>query len=388
MNIRHAVVIAYIVFAAAIPAAARAEPFPAGQMTAKSQILIEAHTGKILYEKNARTRLYPASTTKMTTLLVALEQGCLDDTVVVGENAANTEGSSMDLEAGERLKFIDLLYGVMLVSGNDATVAVAEHTMGSVENYAAAMTKLARSLGAYDTNFVNTSGLPAPDHYSTAYDLAKIASYGYQIPLFREIVATRQKEIHAIEPVKTHLLKNTNKLLFDYLGANGIKTGYTEAAGECLVASAERGAVRLIAVVMHAEDERRWEEAAALLDYGFRTIRPELAYTQYDLATTVRVRGGKNFRVKARPKNDIQFPVSDNDRERFSIRMNPPDYADAPVRAGQKLGAVEILYDQQVVDHVDLIATENVDAGFDLISLLVEWYENLFHALKGLFTFS
>ena len=164
-------------------------------ISAKSAIVIEASTGMILYEKSAETIRYPASTTKIMRLITALEHGNIDDVLSVSANAANTEGSSIYLEVGEKLKMLDMLYGVMLHSGNDATVAVAEHISGSAEKFAQLMTKKAHSIGAVRTHFTNPNGLPDPKHYSTARDLAIITAYGYKNPLFRKIVGTQHKTI-------------------------------------------------------------------------------------------------------------------------------------------------------------------------------------------------
>ena len=163
-------------------------------VTAKAAIIMDATTGEVLYAKDAESRRYPASTTKMMTLLVALEKGRLDDWVVASKAAHETEGSSLYLEAGEKQRLLDLLYGIMLVSGNDATVAVAEHIAGSVPAYARLMTQKAQEIGAVNTQFANSSGLPDPNHYSTAHDLARIAAYGYRTqPLFAEIVSSKRR---------------------------------------------------------------------------------------------------------------------------------------------------------------------------------------------------
>ena len=159
------------------PAFAQAAPgLP--DLTAKTAIVIEASTGKVLYEKQADERRYPASTTKIMTLITALEHGNIEDIVTTSATAASTEGSSLWLAPGEKLKMLDMLYGIMLISGNDATVAVAEHISGSVGNFAKLMTEKAHAIGAVNSNFVNTSGLPDPNHYSTARDLARITAYG------------------------------------------------------------------------------------------------------------------------------------------------------------------------------------------------------------------
>jgi len=227
-------------------------------VTAKSAIVMDTTTGKVLYSKNAEERRFPASTTKMMSLIVALEHGNLDDIVTASANAATTDGSTLWLTQGEKLKMIDLLYGIMLISGNDATVAVAEHISGSVQDYAKLMTEKAHALGAKDTNFTNSSGLPDPNHFTTAHDLGRIAAYGYKNPLFTQIVSTQHKIIPWAGKPFDRDLYNENKMLWIYEGGNGVKTGYTDAAGRCLVSGAKRNNMQLVAVVL--DSETMWDD--------------------------------------------------------------------------------------------------------------------------------
>lgn len=368
-------------------APAASAPDAAPNLTAGAAVLIEARTGVVIYEKNAAERIYPASTTKMMTAILALESGKTDEVVTVGEDAAGTEGSSMNLSAGDKLRFMDLLYGVMMASGNDAAIVLADYLSGSVEAFAAQMTKKARELGAKDTHFSNSSGLPAQNHYSTAYDLSRIAMYGYKDEGFRQLVGTAKREIHWVEPSKSEILENTNLLLGHYPGANGIKTGYTEAAGECLIASAERDGAALIAVVMHAEDDKRFDEAAKLLDYGFEKVKLYRAYGKESLTKTIHVHEGRDYQLKARPKEDIFYPLSDGGSAGdFSIRVELPRFVKAPVKEGQAVGHVSVYYKDQEIDQVEIVADRTVEKGFNIISLFIAWYDALFETLKG-FTF-
>ncbi|SEJ76444.1 D-alanyl-D-alanine carboxypeptidase (penicillin-binding protein 5/6) [Propionispira arboris] len=351
-------------------------------MTATSMILIEASTGKVIYEKNAESRQYPASTTKMMTLLLAIENANLDDTITVDAQAAAVEGSSMHLETDDQLKLKDLVTGMMLASGNDATVAVADYLAGSVQDYAEYMTEKAQAIGATNTHFANSSGLPNSDHYSTAHDLARIAAYGYKNPIFRQIVGTKEKEIQWQFPsAKKIKFENTNELLGVYPGANGMKTGYTQAAGECLVASAERNGVNLIAVVMHAADNERFIEAAKLLDYGFKNVKMVKAFAKDEVVQNIRVHGGKIYQLTARPKADILYPISGDDSSRFSIQIKPDRYVKAPVQKDTVVGYVSILYDGQEVNRIDLLADESAPAGFNLFSFFGELYDGIFSLL-------
>jgi len=329
------------------------------ELTAKSAIVMDARTGRILYERNAEERRYPASTTKMMTLIVALEHGNLDELVTTSPNAASTEGSSLWLSPGEQLKMLDMLYGIMLISGNDATVAVAEHISGSVENFSKLMTEKAQAIGAKNTHFTNSSGLPDPNHYTTAHDLAKMAAYGYKNPLFTQIVSTQKKIIPW--PGKDHdrELYNENKMLWLYEGANGIKTGYTEAAGRCLVSGAKRDGIQLIAVVL--DSDHMWDDSIALLDYGFKQIKPMTMFSKGDILKTVKVTNGKSDTVKLVASDNMIVPVSADDKDAFRINIDAPNKVEAPVTAGQKLGVVTVMYKNTEVAAVDLIAANNVE---------------------------
>ena len=260
---------------AAVPTAA---PTPAvvnaaaPAISSETAILIVAGTKQILFEKDSHKIMYPASTTKIMTLITALKRGNLNDTVVVGPASVDIEGSSLELRLLDRLTLNELLYGVMLPSGNDAAHAVAEHVGGgSYKKFVSWMNEDAEKIGALRTHFSNPHGLPDPvNHFSTAYDLAMIADAGFKIPGFEKFVSTPYHTV-LFQNRKGIPLVNTNSLLMTYPGANGVKTGVTRAAGRCLVASARRNGVLLIAVVLNG-GENRFKDSAALLDYGFRKL--------------------------------------------------------------------------------------------------------------------
>jgi D-alanyl-D-alanine carboxypeptidase (penicillin-binding protein 5/6) len=292
----------------------------------------------------------------MMTLIVALEHGNLNDIVTTSPNAAATEGSSLWLAAGEQLKLRDMLYGMMLVSGNDATVAVAEHISGTVDRFARLMTDKAQAIGALNTNFTNSSGLPDPRHYSTATDLARIAAYGYKNPLFTQIVSTRHTVIPW--PGKDHDrdLYNENKLLWQYDGADGVKTGFTEEAGRCLVSGAKRNGIQLVAVVL--DGDRMWEDSIKLLDYGFSRLQPVTMFQKGDVMKTVKVVDGQNDYIRLMTADTLVVPADEGDRDGFSTLIVAPDRVEAPVKAGQKIGAIKTLYRNIEVASVDLLAAE------------------------------
>ena len=354
------------------------------ELSAEAAIVMEASTGKVLYEKNADQRENPASTTKMTTLLLALENGNLNDTVTASAAAAATEGSSIHLAEGDQIKMRELLQAMMLASGNDATVAVADYMASSVPAFADKMNAFVRSIGAQNTHFANSSGLTLPDHYTTARDLAKIAAYGYRNAVFRRIVGTKEKEIRWQRPAdKKFVFENTNELLGTYRGANGMKTGYTQAAGECLVASAERDGVNLIAVVLHAGDGQRFVEAAKLLDFGFAQVRMEKAYSRSELVREVRVHDGEMYKITVRPAKDIYYPVTKGDASRYAVRFEVPRYVEAPVKAGDAVGNLAILCDGKVVDRIPMVADAAIGRGFSLLSFFAKIYDGIFDGLQA-----
>ena len=238
-------------------------------ISADAAIVLEADTGKVLYEKNADRREYPASLTKMMTCILALENGRPEQMVTVGSLAAYTQGT--ELHTGYKLRLADLLQEMMLVSDNGAAVTVAATIGGSQRQFAKLMNDKARDIGATNTHFVNPNGLPDHRHYSTARDLGLIAAYGLKDWSFREMVSSRRERVYLAAPAgRSIFCENTNALLSSYPGLFGVKTGWTRSAGGCLAAAAERDGVQLVAVVLHSRDgQSRFREAAALLNYGF-----------------------------------------------------------------------------------------------------------------------
>lgn len=345
-------------------------------VTAKSAIVIEAATGKVLYEKNANDRRYPASTTKIMTLITALEEGNINDVITASDAAATTEGSTLWLTAGEQLPMLDMLYGIMLVSGNDATVAVAEHISGSVPAFAQLMTNKAQALGATHTHFANSSGLPDVNHYTTAADMAKITAYGYKLPLFAQIVATKEKTMPWQGKEHDRDLFNENRMLWLYDGANGAKTGYTEDAGRCLVSAANRNGVQLIAVVF--DSEKMWDDSIAMLDYGFAHVHGQTIIKQGDILKNVKVLEGKDSdAVPLYAQSEITIPVIDGNEDDFTTVIDAPDKLNAPLEQGQVVGHAKVLYQDKEIGSTDLVVQSTVEKK-SLFKLLLSSVWNLF----------
>ncbi len=346
------------------PGAAWAAPPPpadaasAPSVTADAAVLIDARTGRVLYAKAANTPRAPASTTKMMTALIALEQGNPDATVTVGRRAAATPGSSAGLRAGERYTLAALLRGLLLRSGNDAAVAIAEHVAGSVRDFAALMNARAQALGLRNTHFVNPHGLTEPFHYSSAYDLARIARAGLKLPAFAAIVDSATAQISGYDRLQRAFhreLRNTNQLLLAYDWVDGVKTGTTRAAGNCLVASGTRGGLRLIAVVLHSD--HRWGDALQLLQWGFahfsdRTLPAGAVVGR----VAVRAAARRGASVAAVSAGALAVPVALSELPRTRLRLELPATLTAPVRAGQVVGKAVLERAGEVLGQVPLVA--------------------------------
>ena len=248
------------------------------KVSAHGAILMDFETGRVLWEKNSKAPLAMASTTKIMTAIVALENGNLDDKVTVSKKAALAPEVKMHLSAGEEITLRDLLYALMLQSYNDSAVAIAEHISGDVASFCNQMTEKAKSLGAKDTVFETPNGLDAGDHHSTAYDLALITSYALKNEKFNEIINT--SSYTAKSNLRSYDLYNKNRLLNEFQGANGVKTGFTGKAGHCFVGSAKRGDMQLISVVLASGwgtqgKEQKWIDTKRILSYGFEKYHYE-----------------------------------------------------------------------------------------------------------------
>lgn len=250
------------------------------EVAAESAILIDGRTGTVLYSKNATERMYPASITKIVTAIVALETADVSDTVTVSKDARWEEGTRVYLEEGEQMSMWQLLQGMMVNSGNDAATAIADHIDGSKEKFAERMNAFVQEkAGAMNSQFRNPHGLPDPDHYTTAEDMAKIARYAMQNEKFRELVGT--KKVNWTGETWQTTLVNHNKLLGTYEGATGIKNGYTTAAGQTLVASAKRGDMELIGVVLKSpSSDLLYKDMRKMLDYGFAAYEPMMLFDE------------------------------------------------------------------------------------------------------------
>lgn len=323
--------------------------------SAESAVLIDSKTGRIMYSLNHNLRRPMASTTKIMTALLAIEYGELDSIVKVKSSAVGVEGSSIYLAKDEEILLKDLVYGLMLRSGNDAAVAIAEHISGSVDKFVELMNKKAKDIGAINTNFVNPHGLHDPNHFSTAYDLAIITREAMKMDFFREVSKARtwvaDREIN-------QYFSNKNDVVWKYKGGDGVKIGYTRVAGRCLVASATRDEMQLIAVVIN--DGNWFNDSYRMLDYGFDNYKPTLLLSKSQFLKKIEILNGDRDFLNLLYEEDLIIPVKEEEKEKIKIVLDLPDSLNAPIYKGQKLGSIkfflegELLYTKEVKSTIEV----------------------------------
>ncbi|NLZ90742.1 MAG: D-alanyl-D-alanine carboxypeptidase [Clostridiales bacterium] len=351
------------------------EAFASFDISSQKAILIDAQTGQVLFSKNAHTASYPASVTKIMTAVLALERGTLTDYVPISRRASYVEGSRIYLLEGEKVTLEQVLYGLMLESGNDAAIAIAEYIAGSVEEFAVMMNDKAAQLGAENTNFTNPNGLHDKEHVTTAYDMALIAKHAMTLPKFREIVNTVRYIIPETNMQDTRYLYNGNRIIKNtsdkYEGANGIKTGYTTAAKNCFVGSAQRDGREYITVILNEPDNKAlWANTKALLDYAFENFAQVPVVEAGEVVDKVEFLGSKSeVKIVAEQGFHYNYPV---DSEKPGIQENIVMDAIKPtVRTGERVGYIEYSIGDEVVGTVRLIAQRN-DQGKVLASGMVK----------------
>lgn len=340
------------------------------EVTSPSAILIDAGTGRVLYEKNADEKRFPASTTKIMTGLLTVEHGKLDETVTIGTNPSLVEigSSQIYLVPGELLTLEQLLYALMLESANDAAVAIAEHISGSVEEFARLMNNKAKELGASNTNFINPNGLHHDNHYTTARDLSLIARHAMTLEKFRNVV----KEVKYIIPKtnkqeERNYITNSNKLIweiydqFRYEYATGIKTGYTVKAKQCLVGSAKKGDLELISVVMGAEGQNVYSDTVALFEYGFANFQSVEILKKEQIVTTVPVKD-REEKINLLAAEDFSMVLSESERERITTEIEAMPGLTVPVKKGEVLGVIIVYADGSEVKRVELLSSVEIEA--------------------------
>ncbi|MCL2003317.1 MAG: D-alanyl-D-alanine carboxypeptidase [Oscillospiraceae bacterium] len=330
------------VFLLSSPALAAGPP-----VSAAGAVLMDAETGTVLFEHNADARSLIASTTKIVTALVVLEACAnLDEVCVVPAEAVGVEGSSMYLQAGQSVTVRDLLYGLLLKSGNDAAVALAIHCAGSVEAFAAMMNEKAAALKLKNSSFSNPHGLNAEHHFSSARDLALLTRAALKNETFSHMVSSKYAQINGVT------IKNHNRMLWSYSGSDGVKTGYTVNAGRCLVSSATRDGMRLIAVTLN--DRNDWVDHAAMLDYGFEAYLLKTLCLEGAEIGVVPMLGGGDALVKA--ARSVRVLLKKEQADSVDVQIMLPRYLWQPVIEGQRVGLLTAVLDGEVIAQCPLIA--------------------------------
>lgn len=327
-------------------------------VSAQSAIVIEQTTGKVLYEKNSRQLAYPASTTKIVTALLAIESGDLDRTFRVPGAAVGVEGSSIYLAAGERISLRDLVYGLMLRSGNDAAVAISCLVDRSTEAFVQKMNERVQAMGAMDTHFMNPNGLFDENHYTTAYDMAIIAREAMKNAEFKTIAGAKSWVANRGEGKYNHFY-NKNKVVFEYSGGTGIKIGYTKRSGRTLVASAERNGMELICVVMNAPN---WfNDSYRLMDYVFESFEMNKLIEGQRTLKAIPVNGGNKGHVFVGPKSPILLPARKGETERLEVVYRLTVKVRAPIGRWQEAGTLELYVGGEYLCSYPLYYLEDID---------------------------
>jgi D-alanyl-D-alanine carboxypeptidase (penicillin-binding protein 5/6) len=309
-------------------------------------VVIDQESGRVLYDKNGEMVLAMASTTKIITAIVAIEKSNLREVVVVSSTAAAIRGSTVGLKVGEKITMEELLYGLMLRSGNDAAIAIAEHIGGSVEKFAKLMNDKALELGAYNTNFVTPHGLDKEEHYTTARDLAKITAYTMENNIFAQIVSTKSIS-SGITGDFNRSYANINKFLFRLDNSDGVKTGSTGNAGKCLVASVKHPYGRYICVVLNSSD--RWKDAERLVEYADKNFAFIKILGKEEVIKKYKVYGGNQKYVTGRLNSDLYLPVLANEIDKYKIDVYAPSVLFSPIYENEPIGNVVVSIDEKVV---------------------------------------
>jgi D-alanyl-D-alanine carboxypeptidase (penicillin-binding protein 5/6) len=371
-------ILAAVVLVCALPQVSHGAAKPP-EILAETAIVIDVKTGQILYDKSMHEQREPASTTKVITALLALENLEFEQTVTIDAETPFTGGSRIYLLEDEQITVEQLMYALLLESANDAGVALAKAMAGTVPDFADMMNRKAAELGAQNTNFVNPHGLHEDGHLTTAYDLAMIARAAMENARFRDLVLTYRHEIPATNKQPERYMYNTNRLIYDevtkvlvngirrpakYEGATGIKTGYTPQAGGCLVAGAVQGDTELISVVMKSTDEGRFADSIALLDYAFENYKTVKAIDGGVLLGEISIKRGSVQRVQAVTAGEAYatLPVEAS-MGLITTEVQLDESVRAPVAKGQKVGFVEIYAGDMLVASVDAVTTDAIPEG-------------------------
>ncbi len=326
------------------------------EISGQSVIVMDAGLGRIMYEKDIHKKLPMASTTKIMTALLAIENIPLDKKIKINPEAQGIEGSSIYLTANERIKARDLIYGLMLRSGNDSAAAIAYEVSGSIEDFARLMNERAKEIGAKNTNFTNPHGLHDEGHYTTAYDLALITREALKNPVFKEVAKTK---FWIADREGYKYFSNKNAILDICEGGDGVKIGYTMKAGRCLVASATRGNMQLIAVTLN--DYNWFDTAARLLDESFNLYKPHILFSKGQTVTKTRVLGGKSKEIYLNSFKGCVVPLAEGEKGKLLTVIDIPKTLRAPIEKGQSVGKMTTYLNGKILNTTYLVADKSVE---------------------------
>ena len=326
---------------------------------ARAMVVLEGYTDTVLYSFNKDKSLPMASTTKIATAIVAIENTTdFDKKIQISDKAVGVEGSSIYIKKGEELSMRELLYGLILASGNDCAVAIAE-TFGENGEFIDMMNEFASKLSLTNTHFDNPHGLDSDTHYTSAYDLAKITSYALKNDLFREIVSTERYVIEGTDIYPARYLKNKNKLLFTQEGCIGVKTGFTDNAGRCLVNAVQKDNMQIISVVLNCQP--MFEECERLTDLAYENYMMKEFISPYNFVSNLSVKDGDKDEIGVITIEGFSLPIIKAEEDRYSVKYILDSNIVAPVELNQKVGVVEVKYDDEVIFTSDLISIEKVE---------------------------
>src|SRR5699024_4353775 len=355
-------------------------------ISSKSALLMDSTSGDIIFAVNEKEELPPASITKIMTLLLTMEaldsnKINLSDEVNISENASKMAGTSIYLDVGEMQTVENLIKAISIRSANDACVAIAEHISGSEESFVALMNEKAEILGMENTHFSNSTGLPIENHYTTAYDTAIMSRELLMYPNILKYLGIYMEDLK-VGKSKTSIqtMVNTNRLVKNYDGANGIKTGYTEEAKHCISASAKKGDLQLIAVILGASTSPlRFEEAANLLDHGFSNYESISIGKKGDIFSNIPIEKGKNDFLDLILEKDANVLLPKGSEKKIEKNIKHPKYLNAPIQQGEQIGELEIVVEGKIVDKINLLAKSDVNEGHLGNILKKVWIHFLFN---------
>jgi len=336
-------------------------------------VLMDYKSGRVLFERDSKKIVPMASTTKIITAIIALENSDIHEVVTVSKRASSIQGSTIGLKNGQKLTMEELLYGLMMRSGNDCAIAISEHIGGSVEKFAFLMDSKAFDMGAFDTHFSTPHGLDSDGHFTTAYDLALITKYAMGNESFAKIVSTKDVTLQGFNGISS--FHNINKILWQIAGADGVKTGYTGKAGKCLVSSASQNGRRVICVTLDCSD--RWKDSKALLEYGLNNYSDDITIHRDEHYSYIYVNNGKKSSLKVGFNDDMVIPVSEDEKKDIYFKKDLPSSLDAPLYKNQQVGSMSLYSNGKKIYSVPIKALEDVDASFKIKGFMDRILEKL-----------